>query len=193
MKYYRIRPDISGYPGRWVLGDIEGKDNWLFMDPAADFMEPMKYKLDVHICGEEVDFSLAGYACVPVVSDRVLGALSGLPEVDEAYKHVVLAPVAIEGRDVAQNYFVMIVETKVDCIDVARSKFERFAVDDPVRPDLAGQFSVFTRLILDPTRFGAAHIFRLEGYGSALIVSEEVKRRLDCAGATGISYQQVVD
>lgn len=163
MKYYRIRPDISGCPSRWVLGENQGEDNWWFMDPPADFMEPMKYKLGVSICGEEVDYSLAGYAGVPVVSDRVRGALAGVPEVDEPYKLVVLAPVAIEGRDVAQNYFVMIVETKVDCIDIARSEFERFAVDDPVRRDLAGQFSVFTRLTLDPARIGAAHIFRLKG------------------------------
>ena len=55
---------------RWVLGDVHHVDNWYFSDPPVNFMEPGTYTLDVRFDGKEVDYSLAGYASVPVLSER---------------------------------------------------------------------------------------------------------------------------
>ncbi|WP_372362924.1 hypothetical protein ACCQ10_09545 [Xanthomonas sp. NCPPB 1325] len=55
-----------------------------------------------------MDFSLAGYASVPVVGDKVVMSLTGPPEVDELYSNV-FAPVEIENRSLGGgNYFIMI-------------------------------------------------------------------------------------
>ena len=192
MKYFRIRPDMS-IAERWTLGNINHVDNWLFIDPPVNFMEPGTYSLDLVNCGVEVDYSLAGYASVPVVSARFRDALVGLPEFDEPYMNVVVEPLIIEGQNVRGEYSVLIVETRVDCVDEGRSDFMKFEEDDPVRPDLAGQYRAFTKLIVDRERIGARHIFRIEKFMGALIVSEEVRRRLDEAGVVGAVYDPVTE
>ncbi|GLH47039.1 hypothetical protein RS3R2_07190 [Pseudomonas lactis] len=75
-------------------------------------MEPGTYTLDVRFDGKEVDYSLAGYASVPVLSERAKNSLAGLPEIDEPYQHVVFEPVKINNKVVCQSCFLMIIEQK---------------------------------------------------------------------------------
>ncbi|MCC4589480.1 hypothetical protein LL962_20705 [Xanthomonas sp. NCPPB 1067] len=188
MKYYLLSQDLSN-DGKWVLGDINHVDNWLFRNPTVDLMEPGSYSLSVRFDGDEVDFSLAGYASVPVVGDKVVRSLAGLPEVDELYSNVIFSPVEIENRSSENNYFIMIVETQVDCVDEERSDFSIYSEDDPVRPDLAGNYRSFFNLVILPEKIDGRHIFRLKRRLGVLIVSEEVKRRFECAGVTGVVFK----
>lgn len=190
MKYYLIRQDFSDSE-KWVLGDIHHVDNWLFRDPPDHFMEPGQYHLDVRLGGAEVDYSLAGYASVPVVSDRFVDCLAGLPEVDEPYRNVVFERVHIKGAEVSRGYHLMIIEARVDCIDEEQSSFEVFEENDPVRPDLAGKYRIFSNLVVDGAKAGGRHIFRLEKYSGVVLVSEEVKFRLEQAGVTGAVFGSV--
>ncbi|KRG74225.1 hypothetical protein ABB30_14520 [Stenotrophomonas ginsengisoli] len=190
MNYYLLRQDMD-IPDRWVLGAVRHVDNWLFRDPPVEFMEPGSYSVDVHFPGRQVDFSLAGYADVPVLSEKACDALCGLAEVDEPYRNVVFQRVEVVGAVSENNYFVMTIETQVDCIDQVQSSFERFASNDPVRPDLDGRYRVFTNLIIDSQRIGGHHIFRLSDYLRAIIVSEVVKERLEMAGVIGAKFDLV--
>lgn len=190
MRYYLLRQDVA-VPGKWVLGDVRHVNNWFCIEPPVNFMEPGTYTLDVRFDGGEVDYSLAGYASVPVVSSKACTALSGLPEVDEPYCHVVFEPVRIENKAVRQAYFLMIIETQIECVDEKKSVYKKFQADDPVRPDLAGHYQVFTDLVIDPEKIGHQHIFRVKNYVSAIIVSEEVKRRFEMAGLTGMRFESV--
>lgn len=131
---------------------------------------------------------------VAIVSTRSRSALEGPPEVDGLHANAVMEPVVIEGQRTRGSYFVLIVETCVDCVGESRSefeRFERFERDDPVRPDLAGQYRAFAKLALYGGKVGSWHIFRLGGFGAALIVSEEVKSRLERAGVTDVIFEQV--
>ncbi|WP_426804524.1 imm11 family protein [Stenotrophomonas sp. SrG] len=190
MNHYLIRADMT-ISERWVLGDINHINNWYLIEPPVNFMEPGSYSLSVTHPGREVDYSLAGYASAPVVSERLFSALRGLAEVDEPYENVVFEPVTIVGQETDHKYFLMIVETQVDCIDEARSEFVRFDDGDVARPDLAGQIRAFFKMTLDEDRTESRHVFRLKGYPSALIVSDEVKRRIEAAGAVGLSFERV--
>ncbi|WP_130909135.1 imm11 family protein [Pseudomonas antarctica] len=190
MRYYLLRPDHA-VPEKWVLGDIRHVNNWHFRDPPVNYMEPGSYTLDVRVEGAEVDYALAGYGSVPVLSRRARDALVGLPEVDEPYHHLVLEPVQIANTRVEQDYFVMIIETQVECVDEQRSEYQRYTVDDPVRPDLAGDYRGFTRLVIDPVKVARRDIFRLKHYLGAIIVSEEVKRRFERAGVVGLACDSV--
>lgn len=188
MKYYLLRQDLSLFEN-WVLGDVRHVDNWNFSNPPVNFMEPCSYTLDVRFDGIEVDYSLAGYASVPVLSERARNSLVGLSEVDQPYHNVVFEPVDIEGKQVAQNYFIMIIETQVDCVDEELSKFTKYLVDDPVRPDMAGQYRAFYNLAVDESKVGAFHIFRIKNYLSAIVVSEDVKLRFEAAGVVGAVFE----
>ncbi|MCK6263678.1 hypothetical protein KP803_10375 [Vibrio sp. ZSDE26] len=179
------------FPEKWFLGDIRYVDNWLFRDPPVEFMEPGNFTLDLKFDGKEVDYTLAGYASVPVVSSRIKEALKGIDEVDEPYQNIVFESVNIEGKNTEQKYFVMIIESQMDCVDEERSSFEKYTIDDPVRPDKAGQYSGFYNLVIDPTRTGGKHVFRIEKHLGSIIVSEEVKRRLESVGITGATFESV--
>ena len=60
--------------------------------------------------------------------------------------------------------FLMIIETQIDCVDEERSDFDKYDFDDPVRPDLAGNYRSFFNLVVDPARIGPHHVFRLKKY-----------------------------
>lgn len=190
MRYYLLRDDVN-IKGRWHLAAIDNCDNWRFSDPPVEFMEPCTYCASVKYPGVQLDYSLAGYASVPVVSETFKNALSGLAEVDEPYYHVVFEPVKISNTKLSKNYFVMIIETQLDCVDESKSEFKKYVANDPVRPDRAGEYSAFFSLIIDPEKVEGKHIFRLKKHLGAIIVSEEVKRRLEQAGVTGAIFESV--
>ena len=190
MKYFLLRDDID-FRNRWYLGDIRHVDNWGFICPTPFFMEPSLYTLDVFQTGDPMDFTLTEAYGVPILSQKAKDSLSGLPEIDEPYYHTVLEPVKIEGIKVDQDYYLMVVETLIDCVDETYSDFQKFEENDPVRPDKAGQYRAFFNLVIDPTKTSNRHIFRLENGSDILIVSEEVKRRFDVAGVTGAIFESV--
>lgn len=190
MKYYLLRQDVA-IPDKWVLGGVKYVNNWHFSDPPVSFMEPGNYSLEVRFDGVEVDYSLAGYASVPVLSEKAFSSLVGLPEVDELYRNVVFEAVQIEGKKVCNKYFLMIIETQIDCVDEESSEYAKFEVNDPIRPDMAGQYRSFFNLRIDSVKVGGNHIFRIKKYLGAVIVSEEVKRRFEKAGVTGVAFDSV--
>ncbi|MEA9589731.1 DUF1629 domain-containing protein [Xanthomonas sp. WHRI 10064A] len=187
MRYYLMWQDVS-IKSKWILDDIGYVNNWNFIDPPVNFMEPGGYSSKVRFDGFEVDYSLAGYASVPVLSKKAVDSLMGLPEIDEPYRNVVFAPVEIERKILRQNYFAMIIETQIDCVDEVNSEFSVFEKNDPVRPDLAGTYRNFFNLVIDVSKVGEKHIFRLKKYLGAVIVSEEVKRRFEGAEVTGVAF-----
>ena len=107
-----------------------------------------------------LDFSLAGYASAPILSNRAKQSLVGISDFDEPFQHVVLEPAKITGHQ--DNFYVMIVETQLDCVDETRSIFKKYESDDPVRPDRAGEYRVFLNLVIDPTKVNGENIFRIK-------------------------------
>ncbi|SUC82804.1 Uncharacterised protein [Pannonibacter phragmitetus] len=190
MKYYILRQDVS-ISDKWVLGDVRHVDNWNFSNPPVNFMEPGRYTIDVRFDGNEVDYSLAGYASAPVLSAKACDALAGLSEIDEPYRNVVFAPVQIEGKQTSQDYFLMIIETQIDCVDEDRSNFSKYDCFDPIRPDLAGSYRSFFNLVVDPEKINSSNIFRIKKYLGVIIVSEEIKERFEKAGVVGVIFESV--
>ncbi|WP_046269472.1 imm11 family protein [Pseudomonas syringae] len=188
MKYYLLREDTDVY-NRWYLGGIKHCNNWFFTDPPVEYMEPCTYEVEMQSDGVALDFSLAGYASVPIVSDKIKKSLVGISDFDEPFRNVVLEPAKIAGHQ--DGFYVMIVETQLDCVDETRSIFEKYESDDPVRPDRAGEYRVFLNLVIDSTKIEGENIFRVKEHLGALIVSEEVKHRMEQAGVIGAIFESV--
>ena len=68
--------------------------------------------------------------------------------------------------------------------DEYRSEFEKFEVDDDVRPDMAGEYRGFFKLAIDEAKAAGHPIFRLHKFDTAIIVDETVKRALDAVPAS---------
>ena len=80
----------------------------------------------------------------------------------------------------------------VRCLDEGRSEFQRWTANDH-RPDLTGQYRQVTRLVVDARKIPEGiHMFRIEGWPVALIVSEEVRAEMERAGCLGAKFQEVI-
>lgn len=180
---------------RWIFDSFKyasDNANFEFIDPPDGYMEPCTYPIDLYRAGRKTDFSFTmDSGNIPVVSQRFRDALQGLAEVDKPYEHVVFEPVQIDNVQTKENYFVMIIDTKIDCVDEKRSKFEKYEVSNNIRPDKAGEYQVFFNLVVDPSKINNHHIFRVRKYLSSIIVSEEVKKRLEDADITGAIFESV--
>ena len=191
MRYYLLNDD-KHFPGRWFLGAIEHADNWRFLKPDMQDMEPGRYSLPVKREGIPMDYTQTLLYGLPVLSKKARDSLRGIPEVDEPFMNVVMEPVDIKGGPRGTVYYLMIVENRFDCVDEVRSEFRKFAENDPVRPDRAGEYAIFTNFVIDPDKTEGRHIFRVSTYESALIVSEEVKRRFEEAQVSGCTFISVM-
>ena len=197
MKYYLLRDDSQPAvnPKRWMFYRFKyatGTANWEFVDPPVECMEPCIYPIDLFRDGVETDFSFTmNHGNIPILSEKAKNALAGLPEIEKSYCHVVIESIKIDNKNVAGNYYVMIIETQIDCVDEEMSRFEKHKANDLTKPDEVGEFKTFFRLVVDPSKIGDHHIFRLKKHLASIIVSEEVKRRFEEAGVTGAVFESV--
>lgn len=197
MRFYLLRDDmwLEKSSKRWIFDRFKyptARANFEFVDPPTEYMEPCIYPIDLRRDGLPTDFSFTmDSGNVPIISEKARSALSGLPEIEDPFRNVVIEPIRIENKNVDQDYFVMIIETQLDCVDEEKSEYQKYEKNDPVRPDKAGQYRSFFNLIIDPSKTVNHHIFRLKKHLSSIIVSEEVKRRLEAAGVTGAVFESV--
>ncbi len=186
MKYYEIRDDVY-YSGRWHLGNIiEIEDNWQFIygKKIVESTLPEELHISIYQDGKPMDYTTNGAFSVPIVSERIKLQLGGV-------KDLQFIPIKIEGKKLDLEYFIMIVASKLDCVNEELSEFGKFVENDPIRPDKAGHYSWFVKLVVDPSRIKGEDIFRIDKTASYIIVSERVKAALEDICATGITFSEV--
>jgi hypothetical protein len=171
-KYYRLRDDTY-YPNRWYLGDIVNDDNnWRYSEGTSVKIPTNELKIEVYQVGLEMDFTITNAYCVPIVSQAFKEAVS-------AITHLQFIPVTFDKLELSTNYYVMNINKLVDAVDEKKSDFRKFTVNDPIRPDKAGQYSSFFKLIVDEKRINGESIFRLNGSSLKIIVDEFVKSKIE--------------
>lgn len=98
------------------------------------------------------------------------------------------APVSIS--DGSTDFELLNVTDIVDCIDREKSDFVSWTEADG-RPDKTGQFRMFSKLRIDVLRAIGHHIFRIKGWGVALIASQDVVDIFKRLEVTGVSFELV--
>jgi hypothetical protein len=85
----------------------------------------------------------------------------------------------------------MVITNKRDCVNEELSLFGKFKENDPVRPDLAGHYSWFSKLIMEPTKTNHSDIFRINKGENYIIVSENIKQTFENIQASGAKFIEV--
>lgn len=182
MKYYRLTDDIN-FPGRWYLDEVVGVDNWALAEGKIPTGSRSEFTLQIYKPGRQMDFTLTEVYGIPVVSNLVKNVLVDLPGLKFLF-------VRVKGNN-SSSFFLMLIEKKLDCVDEKQSEFEKFETNDSIRPDKAGQYKGFFKLVIDKTKAAGTPIFRLAGFDVAIIVNADVKRILDAASVTGTVMSEV--
>ncbi|NOH29415.1 imm11 family protein [Vibrio mediterranei] len=182
MKYFELNDDIN-FPNRWYLGDISEVDNWELSTSIPQGSANLKIELVRD--GDEMDFTITEAYGVPIVSLKVREALNGI-------QGIAFIPVQVLGKKCTTEYFILVTSNIVECVDEENSEFQKFDKNDPVRPDKAGEYRAFMKLRLDARKIVDIDIFRLMKFEVAVIVSEQVKERLESVSTTGLGLTVLV-
>lgn len=185
-RYYELLDDRRARD-RWHLGpplDERGEelDPWQFKEGRAlDLGCTPRFPLDVP--GEPLDFFWAAFS-IPVVHDR-FAKLFGHSHVEG----VQFIPARVDGQP--EPRFILNALQIVRCIDDARSGEVQYWKPEDNRPDKLGEYRAVHRMRIDPTKVGAARVFRPWGWRVALIVSEDLKQAIEAAKFSGARFVEV--
>lgn len=182
MRYFDLSDDVT-IPKRWHLGDVttqQGDEPRLRAGLRREGRDPIATTLDVP--GRELEFCLTSFA-VPVARSSLATAIEAIADGD-----VQRLPLSIPGHD---GFEVVNALRVIKCLDESRSEFMKWTTNDH-RADLAGQYRMVTNLKVLPAAIpDDAHVFRIEGWLVALIVSEPVKVAMEKAGCFGAKFVEV--
>lgn len=171
MKFYKIQDDIN-FPNRWYLDEIDGADNWALCDPDAKIDMEIEFSMEVDSEGVELDFTTTDSYSVPIVSERLKLVL-------EKFEGVDFFPITFIGKELHGRFFIMHIKNSFECVDENASNFEKFVVDDKTRPDKAGHYKAFAKLLIDSRRSYDADIFRVKKANQYMIVNERIKSSVE--------------
>jgi hypothetical protein len=185
MKFFRIHRDWNNV-NRWHLDTVLGDDdNWKFVLGIPIVVDSPSYSVRIRVQGSPVDFTYNGAYSVPIVSEKLMRILSQYSD------EVQFFPCKIEGHGSIPVNYILVATTQIECVDESNSDFEKFEKNDPVRPDLAGNYRYFIKLQIDKSKAVGHHIFRIKKALSCLIVDESLKNALEHIGVTGVIFEEV--
>ncbi len=183
MKYYRLLDDLK-IPGRWYLGEVINRLNGSALElwSGAHLDQSVVLEAQITRPGTPLDYQLTAFAN-PVVRKPIAKSLASIANHD-----LQLLPVKIGDL---KDFYILNITRLIRCLDEQKSEFRKWTKDD-FRSDLAGSYEWVGNLRIDVTQIPPdAHIFRIEGWHIAIIISEEIKTLMERIGCVGAKFQSV--
>lgn len=180
-KFYRVTVDWNAV-GCWYLGAP--------VDELNERIEPEKFRvgkivsgltamtIPVKNPGTMLNFNFASFDMIVCRSEIV-------SEMESSFGvSVQRIPVTVEGC--IKGFEILNPLASVACVDLNRSNYARWN-DTDGRPERVGRFRVINELYIDD-RASGQHLFRVDEWKIALIVSEPVKAFLERKAGYGIDF-----
>jgi hypothetical protein len=183
FSYYEIGhaeiPGVRYYDDPKIVGRED--DPWLFtlgrrVDGIEEVVLPKKRDGRV----TDAAFTLHG----TLVGRRWVGDLLE----QRAPEDIQRIPAAVAGDD--EPFEVFNVTTRRRCFDERRSVYKKWTEADR-RPDKLGGYKMVWDLRIDAAKALGSHVFRVEGYDVAIIVSDVVHEALTRYNVSGIRFRRV--
>jgi hypothetical protein len=201
-KYFELIDDLDR-KGRWFLNGISDSNRQEFDSRDFTYGRPLEVhprlrislyneerfvEVDPPLCvslrreGNPLDFTYADFD-MPVASLQVAKILAKIAGTD-----IQTIPARIEAR--GEEYAIINVASIASCINPNRSEITWWSEADE-RPDKIGKARMVTKLVIDPKKVSRFHIFRPEEWDVVIIVSNVIKRALEEAQITGVTFRPV--
>lgn len=190
MNYYEIKADFYNFPTQHFITEINGFDNpraqynWDEFIHDYSIHKNRKYTAIIESGSEEVDFSTTFYGFC-IISEKFKLVLE-----ENKISDFLVVPLSFE-KELSQKFYLLIDFLKYDCVDESSSNFQKFIENDPVRPDLAGQYRAFFKLIIDASKTENSDLFRLLKEPTTIVVSQRIKDLYDNNNLTGASFSKI--
>lgn len=180
MRYYLLRDDLQ-YPNRWFLGPIilpPSLDMWAFtgLGPIEKTLDTMQVQVSA---GRVLDFTFSDFS-IPIINSKVASLLPA---------HEIQL-ISIKAGEIANLYLLMIIN-ELDCVDERLSDFLKFDEHHPIRPDLAGKYELFYKLVLNKNKCASRAIFKISGAFGYIIVNELIMNAMRDANIKGVYFEEV--
>ena len=187
MNYYELLDELYVPKKRWSLGSInfDGEwDFWKYISPGKVDIPQKELFVTTRKKGLPIDFTMADFELL-VINERVKNLIS-----DEEVQFI---PIKLEADPISKiNYYLMVVNKEVECVDESKSVFVKWLKDDPIRPDKVGKYKSFEKLILNPIQIPKeANIFRLKKYDIVIVISEKLKLLFEENKISGVQYKKI--
>ena len=189
MRYFELVDELYIPKDRWFLKSLNVVDEnkisvWEFLSPGKiEFPNLEKLTIGIREKGTPLDFTFADFG-VMIVNEKVASFLND--------RECQLLPVKIEGVKSLNSYFVAVLLNSVDCVDENRSNYEKWQVDDPIRPDKGGMYKSIYKLFIDSRKINNDNnIFRLEKYNVVTIINEKLKILFEKNDVKGVTFRDV--
>jgi hypothetical protein len=174
----------TGIPNRWFLGDHRTR----YPEDGANlfFGKPCRSKTVTIDPGDDggrgLAFSITAFN-IHVARDSLARQLADLAGDD-----VQILKASLRGFS---GYSCVHCIRTIECVDEARSEFDRYPIDDPY-PDRRGQYRGFGKLVIDPDRVPEnVHVFRAAGWPITYLVSPAVKKLLSQYDRIAVKFGSV--
>jgi hypothetical protein len=183
--FYRLQDELNKPEGRWFLGSInfEGEwDFWRYVSAGEVDISSKELFVNIRDMGIPLDFTMADFELL-IVNSKV----ANLVDKEE----VQLIPLKVDGFKSEEVYYLMIVKNEFDCVDEEKSSFDKWEPNNSIRPDKAGQYKTFYKLVVKPESVTGKNIFRIKDYNGIIIISEDLKKKFEKGKVIGVKYKQV--
>jgi hypothetical protein len=188
MKYFKVIDDL--YEDQFIdeVLDHEGRSihlpELIGVGPLSDKrFDELTFVRLAQATGSHPPASFSvSHAGVPVVNSEVAALLRVLAPDD-----VQLVPGTLKGTQ--ERFYLVNLLKQIDCLDRERSVFSVYPATPGIPEHLVGQIRGIGTMRIDPSKVGAAQIFR--AYAIHLIVSEAVWSALLAAGVEGVKAERV--
>ncbi|WP_426735044.1 imm11 family protein [Myxococcus faecalis] len=174
---------------QWVLelpvlaagGELE--DPWMFGD-GRHLPDPGPLRSRPFRDGPQRSFSVANAGRTPIADEQVARVFLTLaPDDVQAFL------IEVEGAKTA--LYIINATRCFNCVDEESSLEVQRYPPEGVAPERVGMYRAIHGLRIDPSRTAGARVFRIQGYSSAFIVSEEIKSALEEVGNLGVTFERV--
>lgn len=185
MLYFELKDDMADrMRHRWHIGEVllpNGEEPWLTGGIWQNDLHGLC--ANVHHVGQVLECCHTTFG-VPLATRDLANAICAIADGD-----VQIIPVTISNQ---VGMMVLNAIRVIACVDETSSRFEKYTNTDPVRPDKAGDYRTFEKLVLARSLIPAdAHFFRVKGYLIQLIVSETVKNAMERVGCYGAEFTEL--
>lgn len=173
MNYYRLDDDVEKQD-RWFLDTVipESNDEWAFWSlvDASGVAVEKTWKVQISRPGTPLDFTFSGFD-VPIVNKKAKDVFDSVCPED-------FDSLVVEVEGTKDDYHILNVKNSFSRLDEESSIFDKWTENDG-RPEKVGEYRTVTRMkIIKEDIPPNKHLFRLNGWEVAVVVSETLAKAL---------------